>query len=141
MAERPSSQQNQRVAPAAAGLTLRAVWLSDVGRARDHQEDSGGARACHGRAAASGSGRRSTVAQASAVAGKVLVMFSREQLSREPEIAKVNETNCAACFACVRTCPTNARHFGDLGDPNSAVSRMVVERGGIDLMPEQETPS
>ncbi len=42
MAERPSSQQNQRVAPAAAGLTLRAVWLSDVGRARDHQEDSGG---------------------------------------------------------------------------------------------------
>jgi sulfite dehydrogenase (quinone) subunit SoeB len=41
--------------------------------------------------------------------------------------------------ACVRTCPTNARHFGDLGDPDSHVSRMVAERGGFDLMPEQET--
>lgn len=38
--------------------------------------------------------------------------------------------------ACVSTCPTSARHFGDLGDPTSAVSRMVAERGGYDLMPE-----
>ena len=33
-------------------------------------------------------------------------------------------------------CPTSARHFGDLGDPNSAVSQMVAERAGKDLMPE-----
>jgi sulfite dehydrogenase (quinone) subunit SoeB len=38
--------------------------------------------------------------------------------------------------ACVRACPTGARHFGDLGDPDSAVSKLVDERDGYTLMPE-----
>ncbi len=38
--------------------------------------------------------------------------------------------------ACVASCPTGARHFGDLGDPASPVSQLVAERGGVDLMPE-----
>ena len=38
--------------------------------------------------------------------------------------------------ACVLACPTRARMFGDLGDPDSNVSKAVAEREGFALMPE-----
>ena len=38
--------------------------------------------------------------------------------------------------ACVMTCPTHARFFGDYDDPDSEVSRLASERGGQALMPE-----
>ena len=38
--------------------------------------------------------------------------------------------------AFVQACPTKARHFGDLGDPESDISKLVAARGGVDLMPQ-----
>jgi hypothetical protein len=36
----------------------------------------------------------------------------------------------------VIACPAKARHFGDLGDPESDISKLVDRRGGYALMPE-----
>ena len=36
----------------------------------------------------------------------------------------------------MQACPSRARHFGDLNDPESDVSKLVSARSGIDLMPE-----
>ena len=38
--------------------------------------------------------------------------------------------------ACVLTCPTNSRVFGDFDDPESEVSRLTRERNGAGLLPE-----
>jgi len=41
--------------------------------------------------------------------------------------------------ACVVTCPTNARIFGDLDNPNSAPSVLIRKRGGRQPLPEKNT--
>ena len=41
--------------------------------------------------------------------------------------------------ACVITCPTECRHFGDLEDPNGKLQTMIAERGGWNLLPEANT--
>ncbi len=55
-----------------------------------------------------------TVAQASAAASKVAVLFAQQELAREPEIARIDERSCAACFACVRACPYHAAERGEV---------------------------
>ncbi len=55
-----------------------------------------------------------TVASASGTAAKVMVLFSRDELVREPAIAVINRlpapvyTTCAGCFKCLNACPYNA---------------------------------
>jgi len=41
--------------------------------------------------------------------------------------------------ACVVTCPTDARIFGDLDDPDSKASQLIRERGGRPPLPEKNT--
>lgn len=41
--------------------------------------------------------------------------------------------------ACVSTCPTQTRIFGDLDDPNSDVSRFIVENRAEPLRPDLNT--
>ena len=41
--------------------------------------------------------------------------------------------------ACVLSCPTSARFFGDLADPDSEVSTLIREKEGFVLNPELGT--
>jgi heterodisulfide reductase subunit A2 len=55
-----------------------------------------------------------SVAQASGAASKVSILFSQDELSREPVIAVVNRSapplysTCVGCFMCVSACPYQA---------------------------------
>jgi len=55
-----------------------------------------------------------SVAQASGAASKVIALFSKEELSREPLVAVVNRcappeySTCIGCFLCESACPYQA---------------------------------
>lgn len=55
-----------------------------------------------------------TVSQASAAAAKVMTLFAKDKLEREPIRARVKETGCVGCFACKRfrlTAPSRKKRF------------------------------
>ncbi len=66
------------------------------------------------------------VAQASAAAGKVQVLFGQSELTREPEIARIDEANCAACFACVRACPYTAIERAEVRTPKGVLVKRTA---------------
>ncbi|ACV62230.1 4Fe-4S ferredoxin iron-sulfur binding domain protein [Desulfofarcimen acetoxidans DSM 771] len=49
-----------------------------------------------------------TVAQASAAAVKVCVLFSRREMAADPMVAQVNQSICHGCLACQKVCPYKA---------------------------------
>jgi heterodisulfide reductase subunit A len=68
-----------------------------------------------------------SVSQATAAAGKVLVMFAREELTREPEIARIDQSACAGCFACQRACPYNAVSRKEIPSRRGDLMRVAAE--------------
>ena len=67
------------------------------------------------------------VAQASAAASKVQLLFSSDELEREPIIASVNETTCVHCRNCIRVCPYSAITDKEIRDRKGNLIKMVAE--------------
>ncbi|MBV6477388.1 MAG: Electron transport complex subunit RsxB [Ignavibacteria bacterium] len=67
-----------------------------------------------------------TVSMASAAASKAIILFSSDQLEREPVVAKVNEDICQGCFYCKKVCPFGAIEVKDIKDINGIVFKEVA---------------
>jgi heterodisulfide reductase subunit A len=72
-----------------------------------------------------------SVAMASATAGKILGLFSADELERDPNVALVNEKTCIGCFSCERVCPYGAIEHVDECDMDGHIcgSRARVNPG------------
>jgi heterodisulfide reductase subunit A len=54
------------------------------------------------------------------------VLFAGEELTREPEVASINEQTCAACFTCVRTCPYHAIDRAEVRTPKGVLVKRTA---------------
>jgi heterodisulfide reductase subunit A2 len=68
-----------------------------------------------------------SVAQASAAAAKAITILSRETLSHNPTVAKVNNALCSGCSMCVDVCPYDALA---LEDKKAVVNDILCEGCG-----------
>ena len=77
--------------------------------------------------------------------GSELTPFETVKYAKYHEGTVVKCTFCAERLdqglepACVNVCPAEARVFGDLHDPESAVSRLIRQRGGYQPLAEADT--
>ncbi len=67
-----------------------------------------------------------SVSQASAAAAKVMTLFAKDELEREPIIARVDEKNCVACFACKKVCPYGAVEEKEIRDRQGNLVKVVA---------------
>jgi heterodisulfide reductase subunit A2 len=67
-----------------------------------------------------------TVAQASAAAAKVMTLFSKDKLEREPIVAKVREAGCVGCFACKKVCAYGAVEEKEIRDRQGNLIKTVA---------------
>jgi heterodisulfide reductase subunit A len=67
-----------------------------------------------------------TVSQASAAAAKVMTLFAKDELEREPIVAKVNDKNCVACFYCKKVCPYGAVEEKEIRDRQGNLVKVVA---------------
>ena len=74
-----------------------------------------------------------SVAQASAVAAKVLGLFAATELSRDPVVAKVNRcapplfSTCIGCFTCAAACPYKAIERDEIRDRKGNLIKTVAK--------------
>jgi heterodisulfide reductase subunit A len=64
---------------------------------------------------------------ASAAAAKILGLFSKEQLEREPTVAGVDAALCAGCFNCEHVCPYGAVERKEIRDRRGNLVKVVAE--------------
>ncbi|HEY3308203.1 MAG TPA: CoB--CoM heterodisulfide reductase iron-sulfur subunit A family protein [Desulfuromonadaceae bacterium] len=67
-----------------------------------------------------------TVSQASAAAAKVMTLFAKDQLEREPIVAKVREAGCVGCFYCKKVCPYGAVEEKEIRDRQGNLIKVVA---------------
>lgn len=67
-----------------------------------------------------------TVSQASAAAAKVMTLFSKDRLEREPIVARVREAGCVACFACKKVCAYGAVEEKEIRDRQGNLIKIVA---------------
>ena len=70
------------------------------------------------------------VSMGSAAASKVQMLFSAEEMAREPITASVNNTTCNACWDCVTACPYTAIEKTDVKDRDGNVVQMLAKVNG-----------
>ncbi|KAB0671161.1 CoB--CoM heterodisulfide reductase iron-sulfur subunit A family protein [Oryzomonas sagensis] len=67
-----------------------------------------------------------TVSQASAAAAKVMTLFAKDKLEREPIVAKVREAGCVGCFYCQKVCPYGAVEEKEIRDRQGNLVKVVA---------------